>query len=35
MTDFIDAEGFRANVGIVLMRDDRQVLLGGRTGGRG
>jgi putative (di)nucleoside polyphosphate hydrolase len=35
MSDFIDAEGFRANVGIVLMRDDRQVLLGGRTGGRG
>ena len=35
MTDFIDAEGFRANVGIVLIRDDRQVLLGGRTGGRG
>ena len=35
MTDFIDAEGFRANVGIVLIRDDRQVLLGGRTGERG
>ena len=35
MTDFIDTEGFRANVGIVLIRDDRQVLLGGRTGGRG
>ena len=35
MTDFIDAEGFRANVGIVLIRDDRQVFLGGRTGGRG
>lgn len=35
MTDFIDADGFRANVGIVLMRDDRQVFLGGRTGGRG
>src|SRR5690606_26233437 len=31
----IDADGFRANVGIVLMRDDRQVFLGGRTGGRG
>ncbi|MDY6949030.1 MAG: RNA pyrophosphohydrolase [Pseudomonadota bacterium] len=35
MTDFIDADGFRANVGIVLMREDRQVFLGGRTGGRG
>lgn len=35
MTDFIDAEGFRANVGIVLIRDDRRVFLGGRTGGRG
>jgi putative (di)nucleoside polyphosphate hydrolase len=35
MTDFIDTEGFRANVGIVLIRDDRQVFIGGRTGGRG
>jgi putative (di)nucleoside polyphosphate hydrolase len=35
MTDFIDADGFRANVGIVLIRDDRQVFLGGRPGGRG
>ena len=35
MSDFIDADGFRANVGIVLIRDDRQVFLGGRTGGRG
>ncbi len=35
MTDFIDAEGFRANVGIVLFRDDRQVFLGGRPGGKG
>lgn len=35
MTDFIDADGFRANVGIVLIREDRQVFLGGRTGGRG
>jgi len=35
MTDFIDADGFRANVGIVLIRDDRQVFLGGRTGSRG
>lgn len=35
MSDFIDADGFRANVGIVLMRADRLVFLGGRTGGRG
>lgn len=35
MIDCIDREGFRANVGIVLIRDDRQVFLGGRTGGRG
>jgi putative (di)nucleoside polyphosphate hydrolase len=35
MTDSIDADGFRANVGIVLIREDRQVFLGGRTGGRG
>lgn len=35
MTDFIDAQGFRANVGIVLIRDGREVFLGGRPGGRG
>jgi putative (di)nucleoside polyphosphate hydrolase len=35
MSDFIDADGFRANVGIILMRADRAVFLGGRTGGRG
>ncbi len=35
MTDCIDQDGFRANVGIVLMRADRSVFLGGRTGGRG
>lgn len=35
MTDFIDAQGFRANVGIVLLRDDHEVFLGGRAGGRG
>ena len=35
MVDFIDADGFRANVAIVLLRDDRQVFLGGRSGGRG
>jgi putative (di)nucleoside polyphosphate hydrolase len=34
-TDLIDADGFRANVGIVLIRDDRQVFLGERIGGRG
>lgn len=35
MNDFVDAQGFRANVGIVLIRDDRQVFVGGRSGGRG
>jgi putative (di)nucleoside polyphosphate hydrolase len=35
MSDYIDAEGFRANVGIVLMRDGGDVLLGGRADGRG
>jgi len=35
MTDFIDSQGFRANVGIVLMNDLNQLFLGGRTGGRG
>ena len=35
MTDFIDAQGFRANVGIILIRDDQQVFVGGRPGGRG
>jgi len=35
MGDFIDNEGFRANVGIVLIRDDRSVFLGSRPGGRG
>jgi putative (di)nucleoside polyphosphate hydrolase len=35
MSDWIDEEGYRANVGIVLMRDDGRVFLGGRTGGRG
>ena len=33
--DFIDASGFRANVGIVLVRRSGEVFLGGRTGGRG
>ena len=35
MTDFIDAQGFRANVGIVLIRDGGDVFLGGRSDGRG
>jgi putative (di)nucleoside polyphosphate hydrolase len=34
MSDVIDADGFRANVGIVLMQGD-QVFLGQRTGARG
>lgn len=35
MTDWIDSDGFRANVGIILMRDGGELFLGGRTGGRG
>lgn len=35
MADLIDADGFRANVGIILMRDNGEVFLGRRTGGRG
>ena len=35
MSDDIDTEGFRANVGIVVMRGDGSVFLGRRTGGRG
>jgi len=35
MGDLIDAEGFRANVGIVLIRDGGDVFLGGRSDGRG
>ena len=35
MSDFIDSEGFRANVGIVLIRDGGEVFLGGRSDGRG
>ena len=35
MSDWIDAEGFRANVGIVLMRDNGEVFLGQRTGAKG
>ena len=33
--DWIDTEGFRANVGIILANDNGKLLLGGRTGGRG
>ena len=33
--DLIDSDGFRANVGIVLMRDTGEVFLGGRSGGKG
>ena len=35
MTDWIDAHGFRANVGIVLIRGGGEVFLGGRSDGRG
>ena len=35
MSDVIDAQGFRANVGIVLIRDAGDVFLGGRSDGRG
>ena len=34
-TDYIDADGFRANVGIVLSSSSGEVFLGGRIGGRG
>lgn len=33
--DWIDDEGFRANVGIILSNDDSQLLLGGRVGAKG
>lgn len=33
--DYIDAEGYRANVGIVLINDERRVFLGGRARARG
>jgi putative (di)nucleoside polyphosphate hydrolase len=35
MSDVIDSDGFRANVGIILMNGASEVLLGRRTGGRG
>jgi putative (di)nucleoside polyphosphate hydrolase len=34
-SDSIDSEGFRANVGIILMHPRGELFLGGRTGGRG
>ena len=33
--DWIDAEGFRANVGIILVNADDKLLLGGRVGAKG
>jgi putative (di)nucleoside polyphosphate hydrolase len=35
VSDLIDRDGFRANVGIILMGDDGRLFLGRRTGGRG
>jgi putative (di)nucleoside polyphosphate hydrolase len=35
MSDYIDRQGFRANIGIVLMRDGGELFLGGRRDGRG
>jgi len=35
MSDVIDSDGFRANVGIVLMHGEGEVFLGRRSGGRG
>jgi len=35
LNDYIDRHGFRANVGIVLMRESGELFLGGRIGGRG
>ncbi len=35
MADQIDDQGFRANVGIVLMHGDGRVFLGRRAGGKG
>ncbi|MDH3907610.1 MAG: RNA pyrophosphohydrolase, partial [Gammaproteobacteria bacterium] len=33
--DWIDAEGFRANVGIILVNADDKLMLGGRVGAKG
>ena len=35
MSDVIDRDGFRANVGMVLMSDDGQLFMARRAGGRG
>jgi putative (di)nucleoside polyphosphate hydrolase len=35
MSDYIDSQGFRANVGIILMRDGGELFLGSRRDGRG
>jgi putative (di)nucleoside polyphosphate hydrolase len=35
VSDVIDSDGFRANVGIVLIREGGEVFLGRRAGGRG
>jgi putative (di)nucleoside polyphosphate hydrolase len=35
MSDVIDRDGYRANVGIVLMHNDGRLFLGRRSGGRG
>lgn len=35
MGDVIDRDGFRANVGIVLMAEDGRLFIGRRSGGRG
>jgi putative (di)nucleoside polyphosphate hydrolase len=35
MSDLIDRDGFRANVGIVLMHEEGRLFLGRRSGGRG
>jgi putative (di)nucleoside polyphosphate hydrolase len=35
MSDVIDSDGFRANVGIVLIRDGGEAFLGRQVGGRG
>ena len=35
MGDVIDREGFRANVGIILMQDEGRLFIGRRSGGKG
>ena len=35
MTNYIDSEGFRANVGIILSNDEGRLLLAGRVGSKG